>query len=93
MKCARKWRLVVYHLEKKGKILSSPFSRIMRLVGFSSRRFSQICDLSTTQDGETLICLKEDEENPCADGDPALKNVVVGSVENECTSNFFVGDL
>ena len=93
MKCARKWRLVVYHLEKKGKILSSPFSRIMRLVGFSSRRFSQICDLSTTQDGERSSSLKEEEENPCADEDPTVKNLVFGSVENECTSNFFVGDL
>ena len=27
------------------------------------------------------------------DEDPTVKNQVVGSVENECTSNFFVGDL
>ena len=49
--------------------------------------------MSTTQDGETSSCLKEDEENPCADKDPTVKNLVVGSVENECTSNFFVSVL
>ena len=65
----------------------------MRFFGFSSRIFSKSCDLSTTQDGETSSCLKEDEENPCVDEDPTVKNLVIGSVENECTSNFFVGDL
>ena len=65
----------------------------MRFFGFYARRDSKICDLSTTQDGETSSFLKEDEENPCADKDPTVKNLVVGSVENECTSNFFAGDL
>ena len=65
----------------------------MRFFGFSSRRVSKSCDLSTTQDGETSNCLKEYEHNPCVDEYPTIKNLVVGSVENECTSNFFAGDL
>ena len=71
----------------------STYSSIMRFFGFSSRIFSKRFDLSTTQYGETSSCLKEDEENPCADEDPTVKKSFVGSVENECTSNFFVGDL
>ena len=37
--------------------------------------------------------MKKEEENPCADEDPTVKTLVVGSVENEFTSNFFVGDF
>ena len=65
----------------------------MIFFGFSSRRVSKSCDMSTNQDGETSSCLKEDEHNPSADEDPTVKNQVVGSLKNECTSNFFVGDL
>ena len=68
-------------------------SSIMIFFGFYSRRGFKSCDLSTTQDGETSSCLKEYEEIPCADEDPTIKNLVVGSVENEWTSNFFVSDL
>ena len=71
----------------------STSSSIIRFFGFSSRRVSKSCDLSTTQYGETSSCLKKYEEKPCADEDPIIKILVVGSVENECTSNFFVGDL
>ena len=79
--------------ERENYLEPSTFSRIMRFVGFSSRRVSKSCDLSTTQDGERSSSLNEEEENPCADEDPTVKNMVVGSAENECTSNFFVGDI
>ena len=74
---------------------SKPFSfpRIRRMFVFSSKRVSKSYELRTTQDEEASSSLKEEEENPCADEDPIIKNLVVGSVENECTSDLFVGDL
>ena len=54
---------------------------------------SKSCELRTTQAEEASISLKEEEENPCADEDPTVKNIVIGSVENECTSNFSVDDM
>ena len=52
----------------KNKDSSNPStsSSIMRFFGFSSRRVSKSCDLSTTRDGESSSYLKEYEENPCA---------------------------
>ena len=79
----------------KGEDSTKPYVglSIMKFFGFSSRRDYKSCDLSTTQYGETSSFFKEYEENPCADEDLTVKNMVVGSVENECTYNFFVGDL
>ena len=63
------------------------------MFGFYSNRASKSCDSRSTQEEEASSSLKEEEENACADEDPTIKNLVVGSVDNECTFNFFVGDL
>ena len=84
----------------KGEDSSKPYAcpRIMRIFGFSSNRASKIYDMSINKDKEVSSFLEKNRNEVEAEIHEveckSLQDDYMGEErEDECTPNFFVGDL